>query len=119
LTVLVTGDGGGLMALADAESVLRRVQATGGRCVIVVVNDAAYGAEIHQYAWQGVPEQAMLIPEVDFTAVLGAFGAQGSVVRTLEDLAVVEDWLASGEPGTWVLDCRVSRTVVAPFLARE
>ncbi|MDO5512075.1 thiamine pyrophosphate-binding protein [Corynebacterium sp.] len=119
LTVLVTGDGGGLMALADAESVVRRTRDTGGRCLIVVVNDAAYGAEIHQYAWQGVPEAAMLIPEVDFTAVLGALGAQGCVVRTLEDLAVAESWLASGEPGTWVLDCRVSRSVVAPFLARE
>ncbi|MDO5669734.1 MAG: thiamine pyrophosphate-binding protein [Corynebacterium sp.] len=119
LTVLVTGDGGGLMALADAESVIRRVHATGGRCVVVVVNDAAYGAEVHQYAWQGVPEEPMLIPEVDFTAVLGAFGAQGAVVRTLDDVAVIEDWLASGESGTWVLDCRVSRSVVAPFLARK
>lgn len=119
LTVLVTGDGGGLMALADAESVIRRVHATGGRCVVVVVNDAAYGAEIHQYAWQGVPEEPMLIPEVDFTAVLSAFGAQGSVVRTLDDFAVVEEWLGSEQPGVWVLDCRVSRSVVAPFLARE
>ncbi|GAB3700738.1 thiamine pyrophosphate-binding protein [Corynebacterium nasicanis] len=119
LTVLVTGDGGGLMALADAETVLRRVEATGGRCLIVVVNDAAYGAEVHQYGWQGVPEEAMLIPEVDFTAVLGAFGARGSVVRTLEDLREAEKWLAAGGSGTWVLDCRVSRTVVAPYLARD
>ena len=94
VTVLVTGDGGGLMALADAESVLRRVADTGGRGVIVVVNDAAYGAEVHQFAWRGVPEEPMLIPEVDFTAVFG-------------------------ESGVRVLDCRVSRSVVAPFLARD
>ncbi|WP_253908638.1 thiamine pyrophosphate-binding protein, partial [Arthrobacter sp. H41] len=49
-TVLVTGDGGLLMALADLESVVRTVR----RGVIVVFNDAAYGAEIHQYASQGV-----------------------------------------------------------------
>ena len=116
LTVLVTGDGGALMSLADAESVVRR---TRGRCLIVVVNDAAYGAEIHQYAWQGVPEEFMLIPEVDFTAVFGAFGAPGTVVRTLADLADAARWLESGETGVWVLDCRVSRSVVAPFLARE
>lgn len=119
VTVLVTGDGGGLMALADAESVLRRVADTGGRCVIVVVNDAAYGAEVLQFAWRGVPEEPMLIPEVDFTAVFGAFGAQGTVVRTLADLAPVAEWLGSGEPGVRVLDCRVSRSVVAPFLARD
>lgn len=117
LTVLVTGDGGGLMALADAESVVRRVRATGGRCVVVVVNDASYGAEIHQYATQGVAQTPMLIPEVDFTALFGAFGARGTVVRTLADLRPVVDWLARGGAGTWVLDCRVSRAVVAPFLA--
>ncbi|QGU05836.1 thiamine pyrophosphate-binding protein [Corynebacterium comes] len=116
LTVLVTGDGGGLMALADAESVIRRVRATGGRCVVVVVNDAAYGAEIHQYATRGVAETPMLIPEVDFTALLGVFGARGTVVHTLADLDPVGEWLAAGEAGTWVLDCRVSREVVAPFL---
>jgi len=117
LTVLVTGDGGGLMALADAESVIRRVHDTGGRCVIVVVNDAAYGAEIHQYASQGVPEEPMLIPEVDFTEVFGAFGARGTVVHTFGDLAAAGEWLAEGVPGVWVLDCRVSRLVVAPFLS--
>ena len=117
LTVLVTGDGGGLMALADAESVIRRVRDTGGRCVIVVVNDAAYGAEVHQYSHQGVPEEPMLIPEVDFAAVFGAFGARGTVVRTLADLAAVDEWFSEGGPGVWVLDCRVSRSVVAPFLS--
>ena len=117
LTVLVTGDGGGLMALSDAESVLRRVNATGGRCVIVVVNDAAYGAEIHQYGTKGVAEAPMLIPEVDFAALLGVFGAPGTVVRALADLGPMHDWLATGESGTWVLDCRVSRAVVAPFLS--
>jgi len=117
LTVLVTGDGGGLMALADAESVIRRVRDTGGRCVIVVVNDAAYGAEVHQYSHQGVPEEPMLIPEVDFAAVFGAFGARGTVVRTLADLAAADEWLSEGGPGVWVLDCRVSRSVVAPFLS--
>lgn len=119
LTVLVTGDGGGLMALSDAESVLRRVNATGGRCVIVVVNDAAYGAEIHQYGTKGVAEAPMLIPEVDFAALLGVFGAPGTVVRALADLGPMHDWLATGESGTWVLDCRVSRAVVAPFLSRK
>ncbi|AJK70024.1 thiamine pyrophosphate-binding protein [Corynebacterium marinum] len=117
LTVLVTGDGGGLMALADAESVIRRVHATGGRCVIVVVNDAAYGAEVHQYGARGVTQTPMLIPEVDFASLLGVFGARGTVVRTWRDLDEASEWLTAGGTGTWVLDCRVSRGVVAPFLS--
>ena len=82
-----------------------------------MVNDAAYGAEVHQYSHQGVPEEPMLIPEVDFAAVFGAFGARGTVVRTLADLAAADEWLSEGGPGVWVLDCRVSRSVVAPFLS--
>lgn len=113
-TVLVTGDGGGLMGLADAESLLRVVRDTGGRCVIVLVNDAAYGAEIHQYATRGVDPAAMLIPEVDFAALLGSLGARSQVVRTLDDLESLRDH----RDGTLVLDCRVSRDVVAPFLHR-
>lgn len=111
-TVLVTGDGGGLMGLADAESLLRVVADTGGCCVIVVVNDAAYGAEIHQYATRGVDPAAMLIPEVDFAALLGSMGASSQVVRTLDDL----ESLREHREGALVLDCRVSRGVVAPFL---
>ena len=87
--------------------------------MIVVVNDAAYGAETHQYGTKGVAEAPMLIPEVDFAALLGVFGAPGTVVRALADLGPMHDWLATGESGTWVLDCRVSRAVVAPFLSRK
>ncbi len=111
-TVLVTGDGGGLMGIADAESFIRVAH----RGVVVVVNDAAYGAEVHQYGARGLAERPMLIPEIDFTAMLGALGTRGTVVRTLDDLRDVGEWLAAGATGTWVLDCRVSRQVVAPFM---
>lgn len=67
-TVLVTGDGGLLMAMADLESVVRTVR----KGVIVVFNDAAYGAEIHQYGTQGVTQQPMTIPDVDFSAMVRA-----------------------------------------------
>lgn len=112
MTVLATGDGGGLMALADAETFIR----TAHRGVVLVFNDSAYGAEIHQYGSKGLDDRPMLIPEVHFAAVLGGLGASGTVVRELSDLAKFETWVASGEPGTFVLDCRVSTTVIAPFM---
>lgn len=112
MTVLVTGDGGGLMALADAESFVRQAH----RGVIVVVNDAAYGAEIHQYATKGVSAAPMLIPEVNFARLLSALGARATVIHTLEDLADFRAWVDSQETGTYVLDCRVSREIIAPFM---
>lgn len=110
--VLVSGDGGALMGLADLDSVVRTVR----RGVIVLVNDAAYGAEVHQYAVRGVAEAPMLIDEVDFAALGRAVGATGAVIASLDDLAQLEAWLASGADGVFIADCRVSRTVVAPYI---
>jgi acetolactate synthase I/II/III large subunit len=110
--VLVTGDGGALMGIADLDSVIRTVR----HGVVVVVNDAAYGAEVHQYAVRGVAEEPMLIEQVDFAAVGRGFGAAGAVIETLADLRQLEDWLASGAEGVFIADCRVSRQVVAPYM---
>ena len=112
--VLTTGDGGGLMALADLETAVRTAA---GRGVAVVWNDAAYGAEVHVYGRQGIAEEPMRIPEADFAALAGALGAEGVVVRTLSDLDRVATWAAEpvADRRFLLLDCRVSGDVVAPY----
>ncbi|TYL52601.1 thiamine pyrophosphate-binding protein [Agromyces mariniharenae] len=112
--VLTTGDGGGLMALADLETAVR---AAGGRGVAVVWNDAAYGAEVHLYGLQGYAEPPMRIPEVDFAALGAAVGAEGVVVRELADLDRLGAWAAEpvDERRFLVLDCRISGSVIAPY----
>ena len=109
--VLTTGDGGGLMALADLESAIRTAQSQ----VIVVWNDSAYSAEVHLYGVMGLDTAPMLIPTVNFAGVASALGATGVVVNTLADLAALEAWTAGGAAGTILLDCRVSGTVVADY----
>ncbi len=112
--VLTTGDGGGLMALADLESAVR---VAGGRGLAVVWNDAAYGAEVNLYGLKGLAQGPMLIPEVDFAALAAGVGGEGVVVRRLEDLDRLAAWAA--EPAAsrpfLLLDCRISGTVVAPY----
>ncbi|WP_350347411.1 thiamine pyrophosphate-binding protein [Agromyces sp. G08B096] len=112
--VLTTGDGGGLMALADLESAVR---SAAGRGLAVVWNDAAYGAEVHLYGRKGLAEAPMRIPETDFAALAAAVGAEGVVVRELADLDRLATWAA--EPAAsrrfLLLDCRISRSVVAPY----
>ena len=112
VSVLVTGDGGGLMGIADAETFIR----TARRGVIVVMNDGAYGAEIHQYGSRGLAEAPMRIPEIDFAGILGALGARFRVVRTLEDLADFQRWAEAGCDGVYALDCRISGDVMAPHM---
>ncbi|MDM7854525.1 thiamine pyrophosphate-binding protein [Cellulomonas alba] len=112
--VLSTGDGGGLMALADLESAVRVAR---GRGLAVVWNDAAYGAEIHVYGRQGLVREPMLIPDVDFAGLATAVGARGVTVRTLDDLDALADWAARPAPERpfLLLDLRVSPDVVAPY----
>jgi thiamine pyrophosphate-dependent acetolactate synthase large subunit-like protein len=85
--------------------------------IVVIYNDAAYGAEIHQYGSQGLTEKPMLIPEVDFSAVARALGAESAVIRSLSDLAALQDWIDAGANGTFVADCRITSTVRAPWLS--
>lgn len=112
--VLTTGDGGGLMAVADLESAVR---IAGGRGIAVIWNDAAYGAEVHVYGRKGLEEAPMRIPEVDFAAVASTIGAEGVEVRTLADLDRLDSWTRKdpAERRFLVLDLRVSSSVVAPY----
>jgi len=109
--VVTTGDGGALMALADLESVVRAVR----HGVIVLWNDAAYGAEVHMYGRWGLDPGPMLIPETDFAALARAVGARSAVVRGIDDLKALQEWLDAGEEGVFLVDARVSRVVVAPY----
>lgn len=112
--VLTTGDGGGLMALADLESAVR---VAGGRGLAVVWNDAAYGAEVNLYGLKGLAQSPMRIPEVNFAGLARAVGAEGVVVRTLTDLDRLAEWTqtdAAARPFL-LLDLRISGDVIAPY----
>ncbi|MEB4615492.1 thiamine pyrophosphate-dependent enzyme, partial [Leucobacter sp. M11] len=110
--VLGTGDGSALMALADLDTLAR----TAPSCVVVVYNDGAYGAEVHQYATQGLDPGPMLLKEADFAQLARGVGGSGAVIRRHADLAALDEWVAAGASGLFVLDCRVSATLVAPFM---
>jgi thiamine pyrophosphate-dependent acetolactate synthase large subunit-like protein len=111
--VLAAGDGGFLMGLSDLESLV----GSASSAVVVIYNDAAYGAEIHQYGSQGLTETPMLIPEVDFSGIARAIGAESAIIRTLADLSALQDWIDAGARGTFVADCRITSSVRAPWLS--
>lgn len=111
--VLAAGDGGFLMGLSDLESLIGAARSA----IVVIYNDAAYGAEIHQYGSQGLTEKPMLIPEVDFSGVARALGAESAVIRSLDDLSGLQEWIDAGAKGTFVADCRITSTVRAPWLS--
>ena len=112
LTVAALGDGGALIGLSEFETVAR----LGLRMVIVVYNDAAYGAEVHHFGPHGHPLDLVQFPDVDFAALGRAVGLAGITVRCRDDLAALSAWLANGYPPGIVVDAKVVPTVVAEWL---
>jgi len=112
LTVAALGDGGALMALPELETAARLALPM----LVVVFNDAAYGAEVHHFGPDGFPVDLVEFPDTDFAALARAAGAEGATVRTVADLAIVRDWLGD-RSRPLLLDAKVVRTVVAHWLS--
>jgi len=112
LTVAALGDGGALMSLPELETVAR----LGPRMLIVVYDDAAYGAEVHHFGPQGAPLDLVRFPEADIAALARAAGLAGVTVRSLADLGTVERWVDEAAPGPMLVDAKVVPTVVAEWL---
>lgn len=122
-TTLFTGDGGTLMALADLDTLIRvgQLHQRPGvpSAVITVINDGAYGAEVHQYVAKGLSDTAMLVHGQSFAEMGAPWGAAGLVVdhpEQLEPGGEVERFLADAAGRVCILDVRVSREIVADFL---
>jgi len=54
---------------------------------------------------------------VDFSGVARALGAESAIIRSLEDLSALTDWIDAGARGTFVADCRITASVRAPWLS--
>lgn len=111
LTVAALGDGGAFMALEEFETAAR----LGLPLLIVLYNDAAYGAEVHHFGPAGEPVDTVEFPDTDFAALGRAAGCEGITVREPDDLAPVDGWL-DRQDGPLVVDAKVTPDVVAEWL---
>jgi thiamine pyrophosphate-dependent acetolactate synthase large subunit-like protein len=110
-TVLVMGDGSLFMTLGELETVVRE----GVPLVMVVMNDCAYGAELHYLKAYDMPVAASTFPDVDFAPVAEAFGFRAATIRTLDELRALAPLLAQPD-GPILLDCKINASVAAPFM---
>jgi len=112
LSVAALGDGGALMALGELETAARyRLP-----MLIVIYNDAAYGAEVHHFGPMGRQVDVARFPDTDFAALARAAGAEGITVRNKGDLSPVRDWLERRDRPL-VIDAKVNPEVRAEWLA--
>jgi thiamine pyrophosphate-dependent acetolactate synthase large subunit-like protein len=111
LTVACLGDGGTLMSLPELETLCRlRLP-----MLVVIYDDAAYGAEVHHFGPQGHPVELVRFPDTDFAALARAAGAQALTATTLDDLDAIAPWLQSRD-GPLVVDAKITPDFCAEWL---
>jgi thiamine pyrophosphate-dependent acetolactate synthase large subunit-like protein len=105
LTVAALGDGGALMGAAELETVVR----LGLRMVVVVYDDAAYGAEVHHFGPAGAPLDTVRFPETDFAGIARGHGFDAVTIRSAGDVAGVRGWLDGPRNRPLLVDAKVTR----------
>jgi len=111
-TVFVTGDGGFMMTLSEMETAARE----GVPLVVVVMNDCAYGAELHFLRMRQLPVEKSVFPDVDLAPIAEGFAFEAATIRTLADLEGIAPRLQAPD-GPILLDCKINADVAAPFMS--
>src|SRR5690349_24775465 len=81
--VLFDGDGSLMMHVQELETIRRHRM----KILVVVMNDGAYGSEVHKLRSEGMPEDGAVFGYCDFAAIARGFGLAGTRVADLGDMA--------------------------------
>ena len=111
-TVFVVGDGGFLMTLGELETVVREDLPL----VIIVMNDCAYGAELHFLKIHQVSVATSVFPDVDFAPIAEGFAFEAATIRSLDELERTAPMLENPQ-GPILLDCKINAEIAAPFMS--
>ena len=109
--VLFDGDGSLLMHIQEIETIARH----GLNIVICVLNDGAYGSEIHKLRSEGLSDEGAVFGRSDFAAIARGFGIAGHTVTDLDQLAhLIAEFSKTGGAAIW--DFPVSDRVLSPVI---
>ncbi len=109
--VLLIGDGGMLMSMGEIETIIREDLPM----IVIVMNDAAYGAEVHILKGQNLPPAKAKFFDVEFAPMAEPLGFDCHTIRSMDDLKKIESILAKPE-GPIFIDCKINGDVIAPFI---
>lgn len=112
--VLFEGDGGVMMHAQELET-LRRY---GLRILICVLNDGAFGSEVHKLRAYGLNTAGAVYGRNDMARMARGFGIPGRLVRDLDELPAAVAAFAAGD-GPMLLDIQVSDRVMSPGMNRR
>ena len=111
--VMFDGDGSLLMHVQELETIRRHRL----NILIVVLNDRAYGSEIHKLRAEGMAEDGAVFEATDLAAVARGFGIGG---ETLVSVSAIPEMVArfAETGGAAVWDVPVSDRVLSPVMRR-
>jgi acetolactate synthase I/II/III large subunit len=111
--VLFDGDGSLMMHVQELETIKRH----GLNILIVVMNDGAYGSEVHKLRSEGMPDDGSVFGYCDFAAIARGFGLAGQTFKSLDGLPQrVAEFARTGGAAVW--DFHVSDKVLSPTIRR-
>jgi acetolactate synthase-1/2/3 large subunit len=111
--VVVEGDGSLLFNLQELETIVRHKM----QMVLIVWNDAGYGAEFHKLVAKGFDEKLAQWESPDFVALAKAFGGNGVKLANAAEIGgAVAEGLRRG--GLYLIDARVSPTTPTDTYAK-
>jgi thiamine pyrophosphate-dependent acetolactate synthase large subunit-like protein len=111
--VMFDGDGSLIMHVQELETIKRH----GMNILIIVMNDGAYGSEVHKLRSEGMPEDGSVFGRCDFAAIARGFGLEGKTFKSLDGLPkMVEEFARRGGAAVW--DFHVSDKVVSSTIRR-
>jgi acetolactate synthase I/II/III large subunit len=111
--VMFDGDGSLLMHVQELDTIRRHRL----NILVVVLNDGAYGSEIHKLRAEGLSDQGAVFGRPDLAAIARAFGVGGETIAELSALpALVSRFEESGGAAVW--DVPISDRVLSPVIRR-
>lgn len=111
--VLFDGDGSLLMHAQELETIRRHKL----NILIVVLNDGAYGSEIHKMRAEGLSDAGAVFGRTDLAAVARGFGIGGETIADLDRLPdLVSEFTKCGGAAVW--DVPISDRVMSPVIRR-
>jgi thiamine pyrophosphate-dependent acetolactate synthase large subunit-like protein len=107
--VLFEGDGGLIMHIQELESLKREKV----KVLVVCLNDAAFGAEIHKLREEKIDDQGVVFGFPPFEQIAKGFGVRGATVTKVEQFKdLMKEYEAGDTAMIW--DVRISDQVMAP-----
>ena len=110
--MLLDGDGSLMMHVQELET----MQRCGLRVLVVVLNDGAYGSEIHKLRARGVTDSGAVFGRPDLAAVAHGFGLMAGRLDDLIQLPAFVERFATGD-GPALLDVPINDRVMATQMA--